>query len=133
MLGLCGVERLSALLSEWLVCWEPLLVFKSSVPGGSGWFFENHRDFEQVWFVPTLHPQETSLILGIAWLLTVLFLIHTKKKQTQETWDRHGFVKRYLWHQTPKDVVTLPLGVSVGKQLAGLPIKVLWMPLRSKL
>lgn len=71
-------------------------------------------------------PQETSLALGIAWLLTMLFPSHTKMK----SWISTGmYVERPLWHQPPRDV-TLPLGVSVGKQLACLLIKVLWMPKR---
>lgn len=88
--------------------------------GDSNRFFENHGDSKQVWFVPVLLPQETSLALGIAWLLTMLFPIHTEKKQTEEALDRHRYVERHLWHQPPRDV-TLPLGVSVGKQLAGPP------------
>lgn len=49
-----------------------------------------------------------------------------------EAMDQNRYVERHLWHQPPRDV-TLPLGVSVGKQLACLLIKVLWMPKRYKL
>lgn len=51
-----------------------------------------------MWFVPTLLPQETSLALGIAWLPTMLFPIHTKKKQTEEALDQHRYIERHLWH-----------------------------------